>query len=130
MSKLATIELRDQMPEEGKRPKKIKVTLETVGGRLLIRPHGHGDFCSDTGHGTPVLLEVCEGVLCLHVWSDINTEEGETHRLDGALERQRVYTNRKIVQCTACECSCVPYSAHKHTEPNGWACMACWERNQ
>ena len=73
--------------------KEITVIVSQDGntGLLEICPVGYGDDLSVDGEGCPVLLDLFDGKLKLHVWSDINKED-PTHQinLEGALE-----TNRK-----------------------------------
>ena len=57
---------------------------------LAIRPVDYGDFSSQDGHGTPVILEIWEGKLQLHVWDDINREDPRLSiDLEGARESNR-----------------------------------------
>ena len=51
---------------------------------------GYGEFTAENHHGSPVYLELYDGVLKLYVWADINQED-PTHIIDlsGAKESNR-----------------------------------------
>lgn len=73
-----------------------KVTLDVEvrcdGNGITIRPIGYGEFCSTMdGHGTPILIELQNGVPVIYVWADINQEDN-THEitLGNASEAKRV----------------------------------------
>ena len=68
----------------------LPVIVEGQNGKLEIRIKGYGDYYSDDDAGTPILLEVNNGVVQLVVWSDINQQD-PTHviKLEDAREDKR-----------------------------------------
>lgn len=63
---------------------------ESPNGSLVISVEGYGDSASVDGAGHPILLELYEGKLRLHVWADINKEDPtHTIELEGARESAR-----------------------------------------
>jgi len=75
---------------QGRERQKIEVEIEASEDGILIKPKGYGDFCTDNGYGSPVLIELCNGHPRVVVWSDINQED-PTHivSLEGAAESLR-----------------------------------------
>jgi len=71
-----TFRLVDVMDEKGK----LHVKVEGNGDVILIRPKGYGDNCSQNGHGTPILIELQNGVPTVYIWADINKEDF-THKI-------------------------------------------------
>jgi hypothetical protein len=72
--------------------KEVLVTVSQGGNGqgIEICPEGYGYANSYDGEGSPILLEVWDGKLKLHVWGDINKQD-PTHQIDleGALESSR-----------------------------------------
>lgn len=60
---------------QGRERQKIEVEIEASSDGILIKPKGYGDFCTENGYGTPVLIELCNGHPRVVVWSDINQED-------------------------------------------------------
>jgi len=60
---------------QGRERQKIEVEIEASSDGILIKPKGYGDFCTENGYETPVLIELCNGHPRVVVWSDINQED-------------------------------------------------------
>lgn len=80
----------DSYVTDENRTKVIAVEAEQEARSIVIKPEGYGDFHSEDGNGTPILLEFWEGQLRLVVWADINSQD-PTHVIDleGAREDKR-----------------------------------------
>ncbi len=74
--------------EEGGRC--LKVRVRACAGFLEVMPEGHGEKCALEGGGAPVVIDYHAGVLKVHVFGDINSEEPtDTISLEGAREEMR-----------------------------------------
>lgn len=65
----------------------IQVTIEADERGLSLAFAGYGDYSSADGYGHPVLIELYEGKLFVHIWADIN-EENPTHSITMEMARE------------------------------------------
>lgn len=75
--------------------KECKVNIESDdNGVLYIEPEGYGDFYSNDGDGTPIMIEFDTKGIRIVAWADINQQE-PTHTIDmrNALETNREAAN-------------------------------------
>ncbi len=74
----------------------LAVTVIATERGVEIRAAGHSDYHTEAPFGSPVYLELVDGVLMVRIWADINRED-TTHSipLDGALESKRIEEVRK-----------------------------------
>lgn len=55
-----------------------------------FRAKGYGDYCSQDGHGVPVMIEKWNNKLMVVIWGDINQKDPtHTISLEGAKENRR-----------------------------------------
>lgn len=59
-----------------------RIAVEALCTRhgISLRVQGHGDKTSPEGHGMPVLVELQDGEVWVHVWADVNQED-PTHSI-------------------------------------------------
>jgi hypothetical protein len=73
-----------------------RVDIKVGHGGISITPKGYGDYCSEEGHGAPVLVEVIGGKPRVVIWDDINKEDSShVIPLDGAHEDLRIDQNER-----------------------------------
>jgi hypothetical protein len=58
--KIVNAEVRE---DDGAHPRTVLVDIQTMDGEMQIRPHGYG-------FGWPIVLEIVDGKLFLHVWNN------------------------------------------------------------
>lgn len=83
-----TFALQDVSQEHGK--ENLKGRIKTDPTYLDLSFEGYGDFCSQDGSGSPIIIEYYQGELRIIVWANINQED-PTHviSLEGAKEIYR-----------------------------------------
>ena len=84
--------LREQM-EDNVKPLPVDVAIVEINGiaeHIIISAKGYGDFSSENGCGSPILIEQANGKLRIVAWKDINSEDPTIIELDGALESKRI----------------------------------------
>lgn len=73
-----------------KESKEIPVKVEIENGKIFICPEGYGDYSSQDGHGSPLMIEIWDGELRVVAWADINEEDPTAViGLEGAREELR-----------------------------------------
>lgn len=75
---MLTVKINDADPDF-KEDLGVAALCESFG--VALYADGYGDQGSAPGHGSPVYLELHQGVLRVLVWADINAEE-PTHIID------------------------------------------------
>lgn len=76
--------------DSGDSDDQLEVTVRVDEHFVEIALAGYGEHSAPDGKGSPILLEVYDGVPTLYVFGDINSEE-PTHKipLSGAAESRR-----------------------------------------
>ena len=71
--------------------KKTKGKLSLTHGRQIeMSVAGYGDFHSENGHGTPILIEMnSNNVLSVCLWDNINAQDPKVHGMAYAKEEKR-----------------------------------------
>jgi len=87
---MADQEIKVTLKDHGDGDGTLNVTVKANEHGVEIYAEGYGDKGTEPPHGTPVFLELKDGVLHVYVWSDIN-EEDPTHSISlaGAKESNR-----------------------------------------
>jgi hypothetical protein len=75
--------------EEFTPPRAVKVKIKASSQGIYIFPEGYGEAAAVDGEGSPIYIELWNGVLRVLCWDDINSEDPNIIDMEGAKESLR-----------------------------------------